>query len=152
MPEIQLSRGRVALVDDADYEWLSAMAWHYNQNGYAVHTNNDGTKVLMHRLIVGALPEQIVDHINGNRLDNRRSNLRNATHAQNLHNSRPRGQSQFKGVAFDKTNRRWKFNVQHNGKRHQGYRATEIEAAQARDALARELHGEFAYLNFPDSI
>lgn len=152
MPEIALSRGQIALVDDADFERLSSMAWHFNQNGYAVHTNNDGTKVLMHRLIVGAQSDQIVDHVNGSRLDNRRSNLRIATHAQNLHNSRPRGRSRFKGVAYDKANRRWKFNVQHNGKRHQGYRSTEIEAAHARDVLARELQGEFAYLNFPDSI
>jgi hypothetical protein len=88
----------------------------------------------------------VVDHINGNGLDNRRCNLRICTPAQNGLNSRPRvdGKSRFKGV-FPHGDR-WRAKV---GGRHLGLFDDEVEAAKARDRLARKLHGKFARLNFP---
>jgi hypothetical protein len=77
MREIPLTQGKVTLVDDADYEWLSMWRWEY-QSGYAVR-KEDGRTIRMHREITDCPPGFDVDHINRNRLDNRRSNLRVVT-------------------------------------------------------------------------
>jgi len=81
MREILLSRGHVALVDDADFDWLSRSKWHCSNDGYAV-----SGVVVMHRLIMDAPDGMEVDHIDRNKLNNRRSNLRVCTHAENMRN------------------------------------------------------------------
>jgi len=109
----------------------------------------------MHRFIMDPPEGMVVDHRNGNRLDNRRSNLRVCTQKQNTHNSRPKGKSsRFKGVCYDKARGQWMAPVRSpDGKDiHTGRFDDEVEAAKAHDRLARELHGEFAYLNFPDAV
>ena len=102
MAEIALTQGYITVVDDAGLEWLSQHRWKVLKskgNVYAARTAHRTQTILMHRIIVGALIEENIDHINGNGLDNRRSNLRVATQTQNLANMRKtRGKSIFKGV------------------------------------------------------
>lgn len=102
MPEIKLYRGEIALVSECDYEWLSAMRWHKSIRGYAQRSPKPGVTEFMHRLIMGTPPEGMqVDHINGNKLDNRRENLRFVSASENCVNrywDRPyRGTSQKNG-------------------------------------------------------
>ncbi len=105
----------------------------------------------MHRAILNAPKGLLVDHIDGNGLNNRKSNLRLCTFAQNAHNSRPRrnSSSRYKGVCWHKVKKKWTVSIYKGGKRtYLGYYDDEIEAALAYDRKATELFGEFAYLNF----
>lgn len=160
---IELSQGKRAFVDDEDRERLSRCLWHINSGGYAVrHTSRRLGKpgvVLMHREIVEyAMGEPIpegceVDHVDLDRLNNRRDNLRLVTRSQNQMNRRSyRGSaSQYKGVSWHKKYGKWQVRAQANGKSvFLGYFADETEAARVYDAKAQELFGEFARLNFPD--
>lgn len=108
--------------------------------------------VSLHRLIMQPPPRLVVDHINGNTLDNRRANLRVCTNAENIRNSRINtGSSRFKGVYYDKAKARWKAQIGYDNQRfHIGFYATEEEAAIAYDLKANELFGQYAHLNFPE--
>ncbi|MBP7054031.1 MAG: HNH endonuclease [Phycisphaerae bacterium] len=148
---IPLTRNKAALVDLADFVWLSEFKWRAMRVGgkfYACRTEK-GRTVLMHRRIMNPPEGMVVDHKNDNGLDNRRINLRICTQAQNRYNSRPRaGRSGYKGVypQGDK----WYGLVEHKGRQHYvGSFATPVEAARARDRKAIQLFGEFAWLNFP---
>lgn len=154
--EIQLSQGYVALVDDEDYEWLSQWKWTYH-NGYAyrnitVPTNASGFGTQrMHRLILDASRFFEVDHIDGDGLNNIRSNLRLATRTQNSRNRRGTGYNGLKGIAIHKFSGLWQAKIRANAKQiHLGYFKTPEAAAHAYDAAARQYHGEFARLNFPE--
>jgi hypothetical protein len=157
MKTIPLTQGKVALVDDEDYEWLSRWKWYAILNGhtwYAARKDCSGDRpraVSMHRQIMGE-PEGKVDHIDGDGLNNQRGNLRLATDPQNLWNSRKRrGSSKFKGVYWTKRNKRWRAAITHLGvKKHLGYFDSEEAAARAYDRAAKEFFGPFARLNFPD--
>lgn len=99
MKQIPLTKDHFAIVDDADYDWLSRFKWHF-ERGYACKKTRE--KVYMHKLINGAPKGMHTDHINGNGLDNRRDNLRSATAAQNSMNSKKikSGSNKYKGVCF----------------------------------------------------
>lgn len=145
---IPLTQGRFAIVDAGMFDELNKWQWRRDK-WYATRTTRVSGKVVlvfMHRVVAGTPPELETDHINRNGLDNRRSNLRDATHAQNQHNtSVPRNNKLgVKGV----TKGRNKFiaNIGHDGKRiHIGTFNTIEQAVSARDSVARSLHGEFAY-------
>jgi AP2 domain len=103
----------------------------------------------MHSLIVD-YPKP--DHIDGNGLNNQRSNLRPATASQNCINRRTWGRSAYRGVSWFKLYSKWNAAISYQRKsRNLGYFASEEDAARAYDAAARELHGAFARLNFPDA-
>lgn len=156
---IPLTKGMHAIVDEADYDDLSQFKWLAHKDGktyYAIRfcrqvDDCELTRQKMHRRL---LPEaQIVDHINGNGLDNRRINLRAATQSQNLRNRRgatARSTSGFLGVFWDRRAGKWRAEVKMAGRsRHVGLFDDPVEAARRRDAVALEAHGEFAALNFP---
>jgi hypothetical protein len=107
----------------------------------------------MHRCIIKVPPGMVIDHINHNGLDNRKANLRIATHAQNSRNTkkqRPKTASQYKGVPWNSTLKKWRAQITLNGKRISlGCFEDEIQAAKAYDNAARKYHGAFAALNFP---
>lgn len=166
MKEIQLTQGKVAIVDDEDYEWLSQYKWcaikckhtYYTTRHITVHDNNKKKKktIYMHIPImehkVGRLLKKYeeVDHINGNGLDNRQCNLRIASRSQQCMNQRKtRGVSQYKGVTWHKNNRKWLTQIVCEQKHiYVGYFENEIDAAKAYDKKAKELFGEFARPNF----
>lgn len=147
MKKIPLTRGQHALVDDVDYEALSTFKWMYHNSGYASRTMNH---IMMHRVIMGAAKGELVDHINGNKLDNRRENLRIATRSQNNANTvkRKDNTSGYRGVSKEHRGKRYRVQIQHNGKKIAicGFKTPE-DAAKAYNQIAKELHGDFAKLN-----
>jgi hypothetical protein len=152
--EIPLTRGAVTVVSAESYGLVCNRLWSAWHNGesepfYAMSSKGDGG---IHRYITGACPGQQVDHANHDTLDNRDSNLRLTDKAGNMRNQRKRrGASQFKGVTWDKVNRRWRAQIQMNGRGyHLGRFDAEAEAALAYDAAARDMFGEFALTNFGD--
>lgn len=155
--------GRVALVSERDYKFVSLYRWYVweikregrRTNGpYAVTTINcDGRRVtvFMHKMLTGYAR---TDHRDHDGLNNQRANLRPATSVQNGQNSRPnlrKGSSQYKGVYwYGRRNNQWFARIRDNGKQvHLGGFRSEEEAALAYDAAALRLHGPYAVLNFP---
>lgn len=157
MREVQLTKGYVALVSDADYEFVSQWKWHAligTHHVYACRTyRSKGRKsmVYMHRALLNAPQDMDVDHINRNSLDNQRDNLRLATRAQNVRNQGPSKSSTsgYKGIRWHQRHQRWYASIKSNRKSHYlGHYGTAEEAARAYDKAAKEMHGEFAYQNF----
>ncbi|GAH46575.1 unnamed protein product [marine sediment metagenome] len=112
-----------------------------------------GQVVWMHRSIFPPPQGMCIDHINNNALDNRKANLRLATHRQNncnkLYAKRTASHSKYIGVSWHKYKKKWYAQISVNGKRkHIGYFDDEIEAGKAYDEAARKYHGDFAVLNF----
>ncbi len=145
------NKAKFAIVDDDDFAALSGYSWHM-KNGYAFTGDRD---LRMHRFILGDPPVGfIVDHINGDKLDNRRANLRLATHAQNMQNMAPRqgSTSRFKGVYWKSEHRYWVAGITVNKIRHHlGSFVSEFDAARAYNAAAVKYFGEYARLNIiPD--
>ena len=107
----------------------------------------------MHREVIDVPANMVCDHVNHTGLDNRKVNLRPATVSQNLCNRpkrKSKTRSKYKGLEWDKTQRKWKVRIQLAGrKKYIGSFANEIDAARAYDEAARQLHGDFASLNFP---
>lgn len=151
--EIVLTRGYVALVDDGDYADLSKWTWHAakDRHGFYASGNRGAGRVRMHRAILGALPGRFVDHKNGDRLDNQRTNLRLCTQAENNRNKRRSASKQgFKGVFWIKSLRAWSARICVDGRRITlGSGHDPAVLAQMYDDAAREHFGEFACLNFP---
>jgi hypothetical protein len=155
--EIPLTKGKVAIVDDEDFEELSKYKWRFSSTEYAVrHTTVNGKKCQfrMHRVVMNLGGSQLeVDHINHNTLDNRKSNLRICTHAENSRFSRKQSnnKSGYKGVCWSKRDKKWLATIYRpSGNNYIGLFSTPEEAAMAYDREAKILFGEFAYLNFPN--
>lgn len=155
--EIQLTQGKVALVDDEDFEWLNQWKWHAHERHnifYAVCSSRIDGKVSkkMHRQILNPGNDLQVDHIDGNGLNNQRINLRLCSHAQNIYN---RGKlksntSGYIGVSWNKAKKKWSARTERNGKVFfLGYYENADDAAKAYDRHAKEFRGEFARTNFP---
>ena len=150
---IPLTRGKFAIVDPEDYYRLAQFIWYATSvcNKFYAARMCRGKRVLMHRRIMGAQPHLVVDHIDHNGLNNCKSNLRLCTQAQNNRNVVSRkGISKYKGVHFNRINKKWLASIQLNGKTyHLGCFTDEIAAAKAYDEKAKILHRQFACLNFP---
>lgn len=149
---IPLSQGKFATVDAEDYENIKQWKWHFS-TGYAKRTvwhEGKSRTVYMHRIIVSGSDNLEVDHINRNRLDNRKLNLRICTASQNRINTKrdaPKS-SIYRGVTYVKKTKKWNAQIGlDNRVKHIGCFNTEIEAARAYDEIARSIHGEFACLN-----
>lgn len=156
---IPLSKGQFAIVDDEDYDWLTRWKWRIRIKKdrpnifYVIRSAKNGP-ISMHRTILPDIPAGMeIDHINGNPLDNRRSNLRICTHRQNACNRKKMSQtSQYKGVTWNKRSSKWQAQVMSHQKMfYLGLFTSEFDAAKAYDAAARKHFGEFARLNFPES-
>jgi len=160
MIEVPLTQGRVALIDDEDAERVLAYKWHAwwcakGGRWYAMRTVQVGKLrrcVRLHRFIVNAPDGVQVDHIDRDSLNNRRSNLRFATHGQNQTNKKRHrtNKTGFKGVYWHKAKRTFVAQVRCGGVTYSlvGFNTAQ-DAARARDMLAKRYHGEFATLNFP---
>lgn len=149
MKEIPLTQGKVALVDDEDYERVSAYKWQANKGSAGYWYGHNDTHGQLHRFVVNAPRELMVDHKNGDGLDCRRENLRLATNAQNQYNAKLRvdNKSGFRGVHWD--GNRWIAQIKSQGRPiYLGRFNTPEAAARAYDTKARELRGEFARTNF----
>jgi hypothetical protein len=151
---IPLTKGLFAIVDAADYERVSQHKWCATGSGERAYACRSvkGKYLSMHRFLLNPPKGKVVDHADGNRLNNRMSNLRACTQQQNLYNSRPKGRSsRYKGVCRDKDKKKWVVYVRHKGKDHYiGRFDAEIDAARAYDRKAFEVFGEYAWLNFPE--
>ena len=153
---IPLTRGLWATVDDEDYEGLNQWKWCASPGTntfYAARSSPkpDRCTILMHREIMDRKPGDgsQIDHIDGYGLNNQKSNLRGATHSQNLMNQRPTlGSSRFKGVSWKSAATKWQVHICFNGKQKSlGYFDSEEDAARTYDAAALKHFGEFARLN-----
>ena len=146
---IILANGKYVLIDEEDYERANQYNWYLQSKKYA-STRINSTVVLMHRFILGVTDPNIhVDHIFHNTLDNRKSQLRICTRSQNQMNRAPH-LNKFKGVYWIKARKKWRAEIKKEGiKYHLGYFLVLENAARAYDTKAKELHKEFAYLNFP---
>lgn len=140
------------LFDDEDAEIVLSRTWRIQRNKRHKYSAT-GEQTLLHRFLMGCHSGDgiLIDHINGNTLDNRRSNLRRATRGQNNSNSiKCRGTSRFKGVYWYKRHAKWHAQIKCDSRRfHLGYFSIEEDAARAYDETARRLYGEFACLNYP---
>ena len=149
---IPLGSGLYAYVDAADYEWLSQYHWSLYSGGYAAR-RADGKWITMHREIMQPPEGMVVDHIDRNKANNCRFNLRVCTPDENHHNQAKRADStsRFKGVSYIKRDGKCRAVFQFNGHRFWlGYFDDEVEAARAYDYKAVECCGPLALVNLPE--
>jgi len=159
---IPLSLGKFAIVDPEDYERLKRYKWYAREGPttfYAVRyisilEKQDRKNAYMHNLVIDIPDGLFADHINYNGLDNRKANIRPATHTQNVWHRRKfrsNSTSNYIGVDWSKDCRKWRARIRYKGKRFSlGLFNSEIAAAKAYDAAARKFRKEFAVLNFPE--
>jgi len=158
---IPLTQGKYAIIDPEDFGRLNKHKWHAikSKNTFyasrSIHLGKNKTKhIKMHREILDPPDHLFVDHINHHGYDNRKANLRTATHRQNSYNRinfRKHQSSKYKGVSFNRRKKKWIAQIRYNSKhKFIGYFDDETEAAKAYDKEAKKHQGEFAVLNFPD--
>lgn len=149
MRHIRVSENKFTLVDDEDFDWVQKHNWVITKAGYVGLSNGDGSfGVLLHRAILRAKSNEIVDHKDGNKLNNQKCNIRICTKSQNQMN---RGVSKKKSIRYK--------GVYASGKKFTSYICmngivyylgtfdNKIDAAKAYNDMATKLHGEFAKLN-----
>jgi len=155
--EIILTQGKVAIVDNEDYDYLNQFKWYAsNKNGkFYVQkkitvSKNKTTCISMHRFIMKPNKGMVIDHLDGNPLNNKKNNLRICTHAENMRNSKIRinNKSGYKGVSYQENSNNYRASIRFNNiKINIGDFIDPIDAARAYNAAALKYHGEFAHLN-----
>ena len=160
--EIILTQGKVAIVDDADYDYLNQFKWHALKLAGKFYVGRKLTvskgkrnQILMHRLIMKPDKGMVIDHLDGNPLNNQKNNLRICTHSDNMRNCKIsiKNTSGYKGVSFLKKKNTYKSAIKFNKKTiYLGYYIDPIDAARAYNAAAIKYFGEFANLNIIDEL
>jgi hypothetical protein len=162
MRNIPLTEQSSVMVDDEDFEWLNLWKWSLREsNGFSYATrhvwvNGVRTTLYMHRLILGLSKDIEVDHVDGNGLNNTRSNLRFCSRSLNMANmKKPKTHagkpttSKYKGVSWCQRDKIWIVTIGKDGKyRCLGRFTNEIDAAKKYDLAAQQLFGSFARINF----
>ena len=163
MKRIPLTRSQFALVDDADFDWLMQWKWHAMwepcTQQFRVSRNQWSKKkqqsIYLHRQIMGFPRDRYIDHINGNALDNRRSNLRICIAVENQRNQKRsfKNSSGFKGKGVDRHQGKWRARITVDYRdQYLGSFSSPIDAALTYDKAALEFFGQFARLNFPNFV
>jgi hypothetical protein len=166
MKEIQITQGKVALVDDEDFNWLSEHKWcalnlakkNQTPRWYVVYSRaipgggHNGKKelVYMHRLIMGIAKgdSKKIDHKDHDPFNNQKNNLRVCDHSQNMRNRSSHGSSKYLGVSWDNSSNKWRAQITSYGNsKFLGCFVIEEDAAKCYNEYAERLHGEFANLN-----
>lgn len=135
-----------AIIDSSDVKLARKYKWYLSNNGYAITRINRKKQLFLHRLIMNPPNDMQVDHINRNKLDNRRCNLRICTHQQNLFNTKIRSDntSGVTGVSFDNKREKWRARIYANKKdMHLGYFDTFEDAVIARYKAEKKYFGDF---------
>lgn len=153
MKEIILTQGKIALVDDEDFDYLNQFKWYY-QKGYAARKKMN-KHILMHRDIllyhnILKFDKQIIDHIDHNTINNKKENLRICTNSENSRNQikNKNGTSKYKGVDWKHREKKYRARICVNYKNiHLGFFEKEKDAARAYNEAAVKYHGSFANLN-----
>lgn len=139
--------GKFALVDDEDYEWIMQWDWYVTVAGYVVR-NKRAKTFYLHREIACPNKYKEIDHVNRNKLDNRKSNLRECSSSQNKMNRPSKGRFDVKGIHWDSKRGKYSARLFYKGKNlFLGRYSTKRDAAQAYNQAAKKYYGEFAYLN-----
>lgn len=154
MKFIELTQGRRAIVDDEDFEFLDQFKWCVNNQNFVVRGKvifGKKVTITMHRFLLNPVSKMQVDHINGDRLDNRRTNLRICTQSQNCSNrkSSTPNRSGYRGVVLHKSTGKWRACIKVlQRKISLGLYQDKESAARAYDAAAIKYFGNFSRLNF----
>ncbi|MBE0535092.1 MAG: HNH endonuclease, partial [Phycisphaerae bacterium] len=151
---IPVKGGPHARVDAEDYERVAKYRWCARHMPASCYAYFGGRSLAMHRLILNAPKGLIVDHMDHDGMNNTKRNLRLCTAAENQRHRRAqcKGTSRFKGVSWSRSRRKWCAAIMYKFRTYRlGYFDDEIQAATAYDKKARELHGKFACLNFPEA-
>lgn len=152
MKRIKLTQNKYALVDDEDFNDLNQWKWCVSSKGYALRNIKKSgiyKQVLMHRSIMNTPKGLETDHINRDRLDNQKSNLRICSSSENKYNRNiKKGSSIYKGVSWNKYHKKWSVSIKVNKHKTIAYFLNERHAAMAYDIWAKYLHKDFALLNF----
>lgn len=150
MAEIKLTSGDTVLISDCDFDRVSKYKWSYKKyknQTYVRRSTAHGKPILLHHFIIGTPDKgKVVDHVNGNGMDNRRENLRFATRSQNAMNAKGKaGSKSPKGVSYCKTNKRYRARITLEGKTvFLGFHDTKKKAVNAYKKAAFHYFGEFA--------
>lgn len=159
MKQIDLTQGYTAIVDDEDYERVSQYNWYYQRGAIRTYAAQQGrgNRITLPRFLMGIDNPRIkCAYVNGDVFDNRKSNLKIMTAAEiaaKTGKCKAATSSQYKGVFWDKRRGKWCAAIEYHRKKfHLGYFDSEVRAALVYDAAAQELHGNAAYLNFPDRV
>lgn len=149
---IPLPEGSIAVCDEDRFNEVSRYSWSLDRNGYP-RAKTKGFTIRLHSFLYKNQGQ--IDHINGNKLDNRSCNLRFASYCQNRNNvgKKKSTKNKFKGITFNKRKNKWQAQIGHNYKNITiGSFDNQEDAAKAYDKKAIELHGEYACLNFSEVI
>jgi hypothetical protein len=156
---LKTNQGKEFIIDDEDYPKVKLFTWYISKIGYVVSDIGPRGKrrqIRLHRLLLNVLDAKtLVDHINRNELDNRKSNLRIANKQQNGANAElsKHNTSGFKGVSYKADKGKWKSYIAVNGRQiHAGYFNTAAEAARQYNKLAIQYFGTFANINHMEAM
>lgn len=154
MKEITLNKGQIAIVDDEDFPLVSKYKWHLDSVGYAsarLPRKESGTSIRMHRLLIKINAGEVSDHINGNRLDNRKANLRSATRSLNMINRKANDNvTGWRGVWQSKNSTTaWQFNIGKNYRRYTkgGFSSPRMAALAYNEAALKLFGPSFRFFN-----